>query len=221
MTDFVGSTGTFTVDTFTAVVASGDTVAICSKKIPLREMYRIANRALTELGDVPSVDTSITSDNNKTEYAIPVALKRDDLISVEYQTVTTDANDNQYVPIYDYDIRPAGPGSTGLLILPQLVASRTIKLVYRGVHPTLTAGTAPISEYIHPSLATAAAVYHALQWLNRNAEGEDSYMLQSENKALADLETNKARHPVSFSQRRGKWFSVEGVHLIDNFRIPS
>lgn len=197
ISSFNSSTYTHTVDTaFTVAIASGDSVAIANGDIPLREMYRIINRALLKMGEVPITDSSLTSAALQTEYALPVALKREDLLRVEYQCFTGDSNNNQWQPVYQYDVLPAAPGSTGLLILPQLVSGRTIRLTYMGVHPTITTFSSVISEYIHPEVIISAVTKMALRWINGNNGGNDNFWLQRENEAAQDMETALQRHPV-------------------------
>lgn len=203
---YVSTTYTHTVDTaFTAAVASGDKIAIVNSDIPLLEMYRAINNALSKRGEIPLVDTSLTSDVNKTEYALPVALKREDLIRVEYQTITNDSNDNRWTHIQHYDIIPAAPGSTGLLILPQLPQGRTIRLTYMGVHPKITTYSSVISEYIHPSVVYAAVKKEALAWYNSTTGGGENYWLQKENEAAQELETALRDYPIWTPKRTQKY----------------
>ncbi len=78
ITDYVGSTGTFTVNTFTANVDAGDTIGYCNTEYPLRLMFERLNtaRRSEKIGDIVMVDTSITTVAGQTEYTLPVALKR-------------------------------------------------------------------------------------------------------------------------------------------------
>src|SRR5688572_18865824 len=120
ISDYAASTTTFTLGaTLTAAVASGDSVLLASPKIRLPQMIQAINDGLTNLGTIQLVDTSLTTADNQTEYALPVGLKIKRLIDVQLQTYTGDANDNQYRSIIGQtDYVPAAPGSTGLLVLP-------------------------------------------------------------------------------------------------------
>jgi len=210
------ATYTHTVDTaFTAAPASGDVVAIANADIPLREMYREINNALVKIGEIPLVDSTLTSASNQTEYALPVALKREDLVRVEYQGYTGDANDNQWVPISNWDVIPAAPGSTGLLILPQIVSGRTIRIVYMGVHPTITTYSSVISEYIHPSVIIPAVTKECLRWYNATTGGKSNYWLQKENEASQDLEIALRKHPIwtpNYTPRYHVFPEMRGYH---------
>lgn len=194
---YASGTYTHTVDTaFTVAPASGDLIAIANADIPLREMYRAINNALSKIGEIPLVNSSLTSADSQTEYTLPVALKREDLIRVEYQGYTEDANDNQWTPIPNWDVIPAAPGSTALLILPQIPSGRTIRLVYMGVHPTITTYSSVISEYIHPAILIAAVTKEALRWYNASTSGKSNYWLQKENEAAQDMELALRKHPI-------------------------
>lgn len=191
------ATYTHTVDTaFTAAPASGDIVAIANADIPLREMYRAINNALVKIGEIPLVNSSLTSASNQTEYTLPVAMKREDLVRVEYQGFTGDSDDNQWQPISNWDVIPAAPGSTGLLVIPQIISGRTIRIVYMGVHPTITTFSSTISEYIHPSILIAAVTKEALRWYNASTGGKSNYWLQKENEAAQDMEIALRKHPI-------------------------
>jgi len=136
---YTSSSYTYRVDTaFTVAPASGDTVAIANADIPLREMYRLINRALTNIGETAVTDSSLTTAANQTEYTLPVALKREDLIRVEYQGITGDSDDNNWIHISKWDVSASAPGSTALLTIPQVVSGRTLKITYIGSHPTIT-----------------------------------------------------------------------------------
>jgi len=209
---YLDSTTTFTIDTLTASVGSGDRYAIVKPLYPLETMKEIATLSLQDLGYLPIPDTSLTSAANQTEYTLPVAMKGKDLLSVQYQSLTDDADNNQWVSVSNFEVFPALPGDEGLLILPQLPGSRKIKTVYMGLHPALNSFSDSVSEYIHPRLATLAVVRAALEWqLTKRGESAKGTMLAERmNKAESDLATAKVMFPVTTPPRRqGKWFIVD------------
>lgn len=222
VTAYNSTTWTYTFDTMTDAVAAGDEIVLCTNEIPLREMVRLANRAFKAFGLVPAVpDKSLTSAANQTEYALPNAVKRGHILSVEYQGVTTDANDNQWIPV-NWKVEPATYGSTGLIYLPQLPAGKTIKIVYNGVHADLTAYNSEIAETIPDDLAILALTKYALRWyINRDAT-EDGFWLQRYNEANQDFEAAlvKWRSLVDRPKKAGRWYTV-GVHVDnDDFTYP-
>lgn len=219
ISSYVGSTYTHTVDTaFSAAVASGDFVAIANSDIPLREMYRGINNALIKIGDIALPDTSLTSAANQTEYTLPIELNTpDDLLGVEYQGTTSDANDNQWIPIYNYRVVPAS-STTATLIIPQLPSGRTIRLFYMGVHPTVTAATTTIYG-IHKSVLIPAVTKAVLRWYNGTSEGGSNYWMQKENEAAQDLEEALRRNPIWMPNRTPKYSKLYMPKPVD--RPPS
>lgn len=218
---FNSSSYTHTLDTaLTTAVASGDFIAIANADIPLREMYRIINRALVNMGEIPLIDTSLTTATQQTEYDLPVALKREDLLRVEVQGYIGDSNNNMWVHVPSFDVIPSAPGTIGTLVIPQYVSNRTIRLTYRGVHPVLSGPTSTISEYIHPSVITAACVKQALRWMNANTGGGDNYWLQRENEAAQDFEDALKRHPIWEPRHTPKYYSAHNTSTKDYFAEP-
>ena len=217
ITDFVASTKTFTIDTVTDAIASGDAVLLATPRIKLPQMIQAVNDGLTNLGTISLVDTSLTSAAAQTEYALPVALKIKRLLDIEYNTITTDSDNNQWRSILSQSrYVPAAPGSTGLLILPQLAASRTIKITYEGVHPVLSAYSDKISETIREELAVAAAIDKALTWYvsKRGDSALGTFTIQRWNDAKQTLQMQKADKPVNRSKPKTKWFVAGGPGYI-------
>lgn len=210
ITDYVASTTTITVSpSFTAAPGSGDRVLIAPSEFPMYDMIEIVNDALKNLGDIPTLDTSITTADNQTEYTLPVALKSGQLLNVELQGQTTDANDNQYIEIPNWRVIPSSPGSTAVLLLPQLASGYTIRLIYLGKHPRVDAYSDYISEYFHPELVHAAVFAHALQWRNDNdaiSGGADQSKLALEQKAWSQYDRARMTHPIDMPKRRVQGF---------------
>jgi len=201
---YASATYTYTVDTaFTAAVASGDTIAIANNDIPMAEMMRIVNRALEKMGEVPNVNTSLTTVDGQYEYTLPIALKRhEDLLAVHYRN----EDDDDWIPLTKWEIYAKVTGSAPTLRLPLLDADRVIQLTYRAVHPkVISSGT--ISEYIHPELIIAATTKMALRWMNGTTVGGTDYWLQRENEAANDLEIATLKYPIWEPKKEPKWFA--------------
>jgi hypothetical protein len=98
--------------------------------------------------------------------------------------------------VQGWDVIPASPGSNWTLVLPDLSANYGIEVLYRGLHPKLTAFDSPIVETIHPELALSALLAEAYQWYNNQVGGSNQYFLQRENKALQDLEAAKVEYQI-------------------------
>lgn len=173
ITGYAKSTGTFTVDTMTAI-GTGDKVAVVNDLFPLHTMVELANDAMRKLGDIVIVDTTtLDTVSNKTEYALAVAAKRK-LLRVDYQTNTADADDNRWYTLFDVETIPANPGTAGLMILKQLSADRDIRYWYLDVHPRLNTYDDFIDEVINPELASTALTFAALQWQMARLEDEET-----------------------------------------------
>ena len=214
--------GTITVpSTLTTAVAAGDTYMYISPDFPLYDMIEVVNDALQSehIGNVPVPDTSLTTVDNQTEYTLPSALITDNaLLDVEFQGITTDANNNRYSPIPGWRIVPSGTGGTaGTLVVPQFASGYKLRLTYLGLHPRVNAYSDYISEYIPRPLAVAACVAHALEWYNTQRGGSDKYWLQREDRAWNQLDLAKRMTPVVLPPRRMQGFPHWGNTTTDEF----
>lgn len=168
---YVDTTYTGTIPTVTDAIASGDKIMLAKQDLfPLQEVITRVNRALSNLGDLPLVDISLAGVSDQTEYAIPLAVKRG-LKKVYVQTDDT-VNNNVWSEVFQWRTDQTTAGSTGVLYLPQLSTGYTIRLIYTGPHPYVSAYSDVINEYIHPKVATAAALLEVLAWFNRTDENQ-------------------------------------------------
>lgn len=205
-------------DTLTDAPAAGDKYMYISPDFPLYDMLEVMNDALVSLGWVPVVNSSITTAAGQTEYALPLTVKGNDLLDVELQGILSDANDNRYTKVSDWQIVPAAGGSTGLLVIPQFAAGYLLRLTHLGLHPAVSLYDDYINEYIHPELAVAVFTAHALEWYNTQASGKDEFWLRREDRAWNQLDIAKAMFPIILPQRRFQNFPSFGrSELIDKF----
>lgn len=211
--------GTITLpDALTAATAAGDTYMYISPDFPLYDMLEVVNDALQSLGNVVNApDTSITTAANQTEYTLPVALTGNTLLDVEIQGILTDANDNRYTPVPHWRVRYAAAGSAGTLVLPQYAAGYLIQITYLGLHARVSAYADYISTFIHPEVATAACVAHALQWYNTQRGGSDKFWLQREDRAWNQLDIAKRTNPIVLPIRRVQGFPHWSNTTVDEF----
>ena len=190
VTSYTDSTGTFTspASSWTAAPAAGDLYAFTNDFYPYYDMIRAVNRALKSLGEIPQVDTTtLDTASAQTEYAYDTDWKRSPPFRVDYQGKTTDANDNQWLEVAEWEYIPAAAGSDGLLVIPQLPASRGIRVWYNGVHPILNTYEDAVYEGFPDQLVLAACVEKALVWQNSRMMGGDDFLLQRLNDARQDL----------------------------------
>jgi len=206
---YAEATQTATIATVTDAIGAGDVIMLAKQDLfPLQETIFRVNRALTNLGEVPLSDVTLTSAADQTEYALPLGAKRG-LLQVYYQNELNDTNDNQWTQISGWSVQPGAAGSTGLLIIPQLPSGRTIKLVYMGTHPTVSIYSDYISEYIHPNVATLASVLECLKWYNNRDEnqGANEYFTWLMQNTEQQLALAKLQFPMWKPAKTPQWFT--------------
>lgn len=210
ITDYVASTTTITVSpALTTAIASGDRILIAPPEFPLYDMTEIVNDALKDLGELPFFDTSITTADDQTEYTLPLAVKGARILSVEMQSDTTDANDNQWVPLPWWREGFAAAGSTGTLIIPQYASGYTVRISYKKHHPRVDLFDDYINEYFHPKLVEAAVFLHALKWRNTNdalAGGRDQEKAMLEQQAWTEYERARMQYLPELPKMTSKPF---------------
>lgn len=169
---------TYTTGAFTATVASGDKYAYIAKDFNVYELLQAVNMAVRyKCPPIPVEDTSITTALSQREYTLPVAVKSGQIFKVEEQVNLNDSDDNRWAVCYDWTVRPAVAGSTGLLVFEsQPTAGRKIRISYVAPHPALTAFSSEISEYLHPELLKASLKFQFNQSRNEEAiASQDGY----------------------------------------------
>lgn len=195
------------VSAMTASFSNGDNYGYIKKEFRYQDMVTYTNMALRRIGNIGIKDTSITTANNQTEYTFPIVIREGDVRGIYLQTNTNDSDDNQWIAITDWDVEPGTAGGTSLIILPQMAASRTIKIEYVGRHAAIASGVSNIDEAIHPELAKAAL---KVVLANRRTEGaigsQDGYN-QLYNKYMDELEQARIRYPVWMPRRVAKTFA--------------
>lgn len=218
---FTNSNGTFTVETaFSTAVAAGDIYGYASPYYPLRQIQELANEALRALGDVDLVDTTtLDTVSGDTEYAASVTWKRGRPIRVDIQTSTADAQDNQWQEWPDYEWVPAQAGSAGKIIFPDYpVASRDVRVWYRGPHPALLAYSDPVHESFDPELVVLQTVVKALEWQNGRSGGTDEYLLQRLGDARQEL-ANRMVLTRPYRAKRKPRLLIVGANVADDDRF--
>lgn len=209
--------GTITVpDTLTTAVAAGDRYMYVSPDFPLYDTIEFINDALVSLGHVPVVDTTLTTASNQTEYTLPIGINHHNIVNIEIQGITTDANDNRYYELQNWQVIPAASGTQETLVIPQLAADYDIRITYLGFHPRVDLYDDYISKYIHPEVAVSACVAHALQWYNSQRGGSDQYWKQREDRAWNQLDIARSMYPIVLPVER-----VEGFPAYNNASLAS
>lgn len=200
-TDYTG-----TIATVTDAIASGDVIMLAKQdKFPLQQILFAINRGLEYLGDVPqNADTSLSTVSGQTEYSIPVGVKR----GLKQVWIEVGEDITEWMQIHDRRNELTAGGTPSVLYLPDWISGYTIRLVYDGPHPKVTAYNSEINEYIHPKVATCAAILKLLEWYNRRDENQDSesYFLWLENEyRTKHLPFALAENPIQKTARGPKY----------------
>lgn len=221
---YTNSSGTYTVDTaFSVAVGAADVYMVVSDYYPLQEMILAVNRGLAELGDVPLVDTTtLDTAAGTTEYAAAVDWKRQRPYRIDIQGRTGAASDNQWVEWPNFEWVPAAAGSTGKIIFRDYpVASRDIRVWYKGPHGAVSAYSDVINETLDPQLVVGAALTKAYQWQNNRSKGADEFTLQSGQKAEQGLMNMKVERPLHRPKSKPRLLIVGGNQpAADYFTVP-
>ena len=136
---------------------------------------------------------------------------------MEYQGWTGDSDDNDWVHIPNWDILPSAPVRRLCFVIPQIPSGRTIRIVYRAVHPTLSASTDTVSEYIHPALLIPAVTKEALRWYNGSVGGGKTTGYNARNEAATELEMALRKHPIWETEAFPKIYKLPRyAHAITN-----
>jgi len=198
ITDYVASTQTLTFSpALTTAIATGDRILIAPPDFPPYDTIEVVNDALKDLSELPKYDTSITTAANQTEYTLPLAVKGGRIVSVEIQGITTDANDNRWRPIPNWQEGFANAGTTGTFIIGQYASGYNIRISYYKRHARVSAFADYIDEFFHPKLVEAAVFAFAMQWRNDTdalAGGRDEEKAKLETKAWSQYDRAKIEH---------------------------
>ena len=192
ITDWALSGTTFTVPTLTDAPGSGASYSVIHGDWPQDKLWEFINRALTEIGDIPNYDTTLTTVANQEEYTLPSGVL--DVRNVEVAAST--AAPYSYQPYHGvWSVTTAGklkfrtgrePDTTGY----------TIRLTYVDEHAALTADSGVVSSYVHINRLIWSAAIHAWNWRIQMAKTDEPMYTAQLQFAIAQAEKFKARHPI-------------------------
>jgi len=229
VTDYEASTDQLTLgpvsagsgNAFTASAAAGDRYAVGKARYPVPLLIQKVNEALVRMGTIPITDTTtITTASSQTEYTMPIAANMD-LREIWLQTKTGDTNDNQWEKIEDWDVQRTATGSADLLVIPrQLPVSRSLKLVYLDVHPSLDDASDVISESVHMDRVVMEATLGALIWRQQKVGAGDPSLRDQIGYYRTLLEPTKSTTPIR-KPTRDKLLTLGSYVAEDEFTTPS
>jgi len=212
------STGTLTFrDNFTIAPASGDKYSVARKvrtNIPwMPIIIQQVNQALQMLGTIPVVDTTtVTLASAQTEYTLPIRAYQD-LRQVLIQRVTTDADNNYWQELTNYEITPATPGNAPTIRLPlQYASGYDLMLVYMDYHPEMQVAADALNDNVPIERVVYPTALGCLEWLRELWNGDARY-----DRSIAKMEqlaaTAEARYSIRKPTRAGKMMLIDWPDL--------
>lgn len=219
LTAFATDTGTFTFDPVITQPAAGDKYGFTTTLFPFLDSIESANSALKVIGDVEMVDSStLTTDSTHSEYTVAVGWKRN-VYRVDYQGNTSDANDNQWIRIDDWEYIPGAAGATGLLILPKLTDDVKLRVSYMGPHGRLAVHDDEVDESIDPEYAVQATIVQMLEaFVSRLGDGAmDTIWPQRLSDHKIQLQKWEMVRPVPKHKKKGHtWIASDNSGELEN-----
>ena len=209
ISDFDATNDRCTIGTVTNGPASGDTYAIAHKLFLLGDLITAINRAIRDVGPIPTTDTTtIDTAAAQTEYDLPIAANTD-LLEVWVETKLDDTNDYQWAKRRDWYIQRTAVGTADLLVFPeQPPYPRDVKLVYLAPHVKLSAYTDKLSESVPYERVIYKAAVHALNNFRMKTRNDDDWLAKSIN----DYEKRSAQadlmYPIRAPKKLGRMLSL-------------
>ena len=164
---YARATGTITTATWTTAPVAGDRYSVADKHYPLDVMITNVNRALKMIGEIPKVDTSLTTAANQLEYTIPAAARGQDKIHDIYIGATTTTADRELSRRLDWGTTP----DHKLIFTSAKLTGIPIEIWYTGRHDDLWVYTGALSPFVNHELAVAATVYQSYRNGRRRLKG--------------------------------------------------
>lgn len=196
-TNYIASTGVITVaPVFSVAVAANDRYGVTTNRYPRNTLAGKLNEFLSELGDVPTEDVSLTTLANTLEYSLPVAAKLD-VREVWIAQLTAAPWNWRRLATYRYIY--AGAGVAGKLIFPyQLPVGFILKVVYMGAHPAVYADSDVISDYIADDWAAMEVASRAARWrLDQPGEDRDALIAKINDLSQQAARAEHRRRPLT------------------------
>lgn len=195
ITDYDSASTSLQIRALSATIEANDRIGIASPLFPVEDMIELANVALQKLGEVDVPYNGLSVIANQTEYALPSYISEKP-VAVYYQGLVSSVN-NKWRLVQGWRVIPQAVGTQWTLVIPNLPQTQALQVIYRAMHPKVTAFDSEISPSIPPELIINAMIAETFQWYNNQVGGTNQYFLQRENKAIQDLEAAMVRYPVA------------------------
>ena len=210
VSDFDNSSNTITLAAvLSAQAAASDRYAIAHKVYPLGDLILAVNRAIRDVGPIPTVDTTtIDTATAQTEYDLPIGANTD-LREVWLEMNIADADDNQWYKVRNWYVQRTATGTADLLVFgEQPPYPRDVKLVYMLPHKKLVLNTDNLNESVHYERVVYKAAVNAMKHYQMKTHEESGWF----EKALTDAQSRSAQadlmYPIRSPKRLGKMLSL-------------
>jgi len=199
VSDYAGATGLITWVTQLGVTpATGTRYGVMTRRYPREMLSAKVNEALVELGDVPTVDVTLTTLTATLEYSLPAAAKRDlRQVWLARQTSAPWRWEQQLRVRRE----PTAAGAVGVLLFPeQPRVGYKIKLVYLAPHARVAADYDLISDYVSVDWLGLAAAEKLARWRLEGPGADERDLTALLNNLTLRTAQARRRHPVSMPQ---------------------
>lgn len=190
LSDYASATTTFTFPTQSGACAASDQYAVADSDYPRHLLVQAINRALVEIGEVASEDTSLTTVEDQQEYTLPAGVYNVKELYIASET----SSPYDYVPNYNW-IERGGKIIFDDSYIPE-ADGYTIKVVYNDPAGTLDDDSDTISDYIFKDLLAWKAAVHCLRWRMQRTKEDEPHIKQLLNEALTMAERKMVQYPV-------------------------
>ena len=188
----MANTGTLTVN-FSADVAATDEYALSHPKLGQDKLKGLINRAMQRVGDVPTLDETLSTSAGKTEYTLPTVAKGGRLRRV-YISQFSDADDSQWKEKLDWY---EAPGDTNdLHFRSQPMTGQTLRLLYMAKPAGLRVYSDTISPYINLERVVAETVYKYFTGDLAVTEGRADTLVDNVRNAVTELERVRKEYRI-------------------------
>jgi hypothetical protein len=184
------STHTFTFSTMTLLNAAGNLYAAANLDYPRWLLIDSINRALSQIGDLPKYNTTLTTVADQEEYSIPAGIGVPYLVEIAMYT----AAPYGYYPHYNWK-----PINGKIVFIPDSqpdTAGYNIRLTYQGAHAELTADTDVLDNLVHPERVKWHAILHALRWMMSKRGPDDPMTAPLYAEAVARAAETDIKYPI-------------------------
>lgn len=192
VSNYIDDDGTIEVSTnFTAAPAAGDRYALADSRWTVEQIIGAINRALVAIGDMPQIDTSLSTSSGLTRYTLPSGVNKRNLAQVYYQNLSS-ADDEGPVPLENWVVRP----DDELVFHTPPPSGKTLELHYNGPHAAVEALSDAIDTQIALDRMVAETVYQLVRSRIRQTDGADRELVDQWNDVKDELNLARKRHRI-------------------------